>query len=429
MKTKLLLGAALLLAGLLPALPAEAAVPPQEPGVTLRTYDLQTARDAICTLKPGQTPNVDKLMPAVNWTTAADFGFEDHFQTEVIGNVSIAAAGTYAFRLTSDDGSRLLIDGATVITNDGLHGATSVEGTVSLTTGYHALHIDFFERDGGQQLTLEWRPPGASAFAVVPTSVLSTDAGVVRVTAPGRKECESSGDSPGDGLPLDAVHPGYTLTNLRPSGFQPQVSAMDWYPDGRLAIATWGGSDTVAGEVYVLSGVTGATSPGQVTYKRIATGLREPMGLKIVDGTIYVSQKHELTELNDTNGDGVIDQYRRVATWPFDGNFHEFAFGLLYKDGYFYLNLSVSIDLGGATTEPQGSPNPRDSIRSGGAEVLSGVRRCGRGPCLRQDALLPPAVPAPVGQVGTAGRAVRRARSAIAGHLRRTVRRRRHPGL
>ncbi|GIE89964.1 hypothetical protein Are01nite_64440 [Actinoplanes regularis] len=374
-----MLGAALLLAGLLHALPASAAVPPQEPGVTLRTYDLQTARDTICTLKDGQTPNVDKLMPTVNWTAAADFGFEDRFQAEVIGNVNIATAGAYTFRLTSDDGSRLLIDGATVINHDGLHGSTAKEGAVTLTTGYHALRVDYFERDGGQQLTLEWRPPGAGSFAVVPNSALSTDAGVVRVTAPGRKECQGAADSPGDGLPLTAVHPGYTLTELRPAGFQPQVSAMDWYPDGRLAIATWGGSDLVTGEVYVLSGVTGATTASQVTYKRVATGLREPMGLKIVDGKIYVSQKHELTELNDTNGDGVTDEYRRVATWPFDGNFHEFAFGLLYRDGYFYLNLSVSINLGGATTEPQGSPNRGTTLKinraTGAVEYVAGGLR------------------------------------------------------
>lgn len=65
----------------------------------------------------------------------------------------------------------------------------------------------------------------------MPNSVLSTDAGVVRVTAPGRKECEGTYDTPGDGLPLTEVNPGYTLTNLRPEGFEPQVSAMDWLPD------------------------------------------------------------------------------------------------------------------------------------------------------------------------------------------------------
>ena len=46
---------------------------------------------------------------------------------------------------------------------------------------------------------------------------------------------------------------------------------------------------------------------------------------------------------------------RTIATYPFDGNFHEFGFGMLYKDGKFHVNLSVSINLGGATTVPQGS--------------------------------------------------------------------------
>jgi sugar lactone lactonase YvrE len=38
---------------------------------------------------------------------------------------------------------------------------------------------------------------------------------------------------------------------------------------------------------------------------------------------------------------------------PFGGYFHEFAFGLLYRNGDFYLNLSVSINYGGETTDPQ----------------------------------------------------------------------------
>jgi hypothetical protein len=74
------------------------------------------------------------------------------------------------------------------------------------------------------------------------------------------------------------------------------------------------------------------------------------MGVKVVDGKVYVSEKDQLTRLDDTNGDGVTDTYTSIATWPFGGNFHEFGFGLLYKDGFFYLNLSVSINYGGATT-------------------------------------------------------------------------------
>ncbi|WP_284747888.1 family 16 glycoside hydrolase [Amycolatopsis sp. RTGN1] len=365
------------------ATPAHAAVPPQEPGVTLRVFDMQTELSKLCTIKPGLTPNVDKLMPTINWTSTADFGVNDFLVSEVTGNISIATAGSYQFRLTSDDGSRLRIDGQVVITNDGLHGATAVTGSVQLSTGYHALRIEHFDNAGDQQITLEWQPPGSSAFAVVPTSVLSTDAGVVRVTSPGKKECESTADSPGDGLPLTGVHPGFNLTDLRPDGFQPQVTGMDWLPDGRLAIATWGGSNNTAGEVQLISNATGTTDPSQVRTQRIASGLKEPMGVKYVDGKLYVSEKTRLVELNDTNGDGVTDVYRTVATWPFSGNFHEFAFGLLYKDGFFYVNLSVAIDLGGATTNPQPAPGRGVTIKvdknTGAVSTIAGGLRTPHG--------------------------------------------------
>ncbi|MDG4825173.1 discoidin domain-containing protein [Asanoa sp. WMMD1127] len=372
---------------LLPAAGASAAPPPQTPGITLRTFDLQTALSSLCTLKPAQTPNVDKLMPTINWTTAADFGFEDNFYTQAIGNINIATAGTYAFRLISDDGSRLIVDNNLIVNHDGLHGATPKDGSVALSTGYHSLHIDFFEAGGGQQLTLQWQPPGSTSFVTVPNSVLSTDAGVVRVTAPGRKECETAGDSPGDGLPLTSVHPNFTLTNLRPNGFQPKVTGMDWLPDGRLVISTWGGSDQSGtsqdGEVHILANTGGATSPGNVSTKRIASALKEPMGLKVVNGVVYVSEKQRLTRLVDTTGDEVADQYQTVATWPYGGNFHEFAFGLLYQDGFFYVNLSVSINYGGNTTDPQPAASRGTTIKinasNGAVQYVAGGLRTPHG--------------------------------------------------
>ena len=43
-------------------------------------------------------------MPTINWTTTTDFGFEDNFVSQVLGNINIATAGSYTFRLISDDG-------------------------------------------------------------------------------------------------------------------------------------------------------------------------------------------------------------------------------------------------------------------------------------------------------------------------------------
>ena len=357
-------------------------LPPQEPGVTMRVFDMAHNLTEICELKASQTPNVDKLMSTIDWSTADEFGMEDNFLTQVIANLTVPAAGDYTFQLTSDDGSELLIDDELVIDHDGLHGATPKEGTVTLTADHHALGINFIEATGGQQLTLKWKKPGDTTFTIVPDSVLSTDADVVRVTSPGTKECEGQFDSPGDGVPLDSLNPGYELADLRPEGFEPQVSGLEWMGDD-LLVLTWGGTDNVTGKVFKLSGVQEAASPADVTVTEIAAGLREPMGIKVVEGDIYVSQKQELSRLVDADGNGVFEGTDTVASFPYDGNFHEFAFGLLYKEGHFYLNLSVSINYGGATTNPQGSKDRGTHLKinkdTGAIEYVAGGLRTPNG--------------------------------------------------
>lgn len=339
---------------------AAAQLPPQEPGVTLRTYQFATAPTDICTLKSGQTPNVDKVMPNINWTETSQFGANDNFQSHIFANLNIATAGEYTFRLTSDDGSELLVDDAMVIDNGGLHGEEAKDGAVTLTAGYHKLRINFVEAGGGQILRLHWKTPGSNDFVLVPTSVLSTETDVVRVVAPGSKFCEGATDTPGDGLRLETVNPNYDLTNLRPPGFEPHVSGMDFLPDGRMVITTTGDvsaggwvPNPESGEVFVLSHVTGTTSSSQVLYTKVAGGLRNPMGIQIVDDKWYVSERDGLTELTpDANGDGLREHVTR-ATWPNGGNFHEFAFGLIHDEDYFYVARSVAINNGGATTNPQ----------------------------------------------------------------------------
>jgi cytochrome c len=46
------------------------------------------------------------------------------------------------------------------------------------------------------------------------------------------------------------------------------------------------------------------------------------------------------------DGDEVADEYRAVCnSWGVTGDFHEFAFGLVYKEGYFYVTLSMAMRL------------------------------------------------------------------------------------
>lgn len=381
---------AVMLSGTVPFASAAADLPPQEPGVTLRTYDLARDLSELCTLRSGQTPNVDQLKPTIDYSTEADFGMGERFIAHALANLSVPSAGNFEFRLTSDDGSRLVIDDAEVIDNDGLHGAESKEGTVALEAGFHDLRVEYFDNTNDNILRLEWRPPGTTDFVVVPSSVLSTEAGVVRVTAPGTKYCEGQDDSAGDGMRLDSVHPGYSLTDLRPEGFEPMVAGLDWTDDDRLAVLTTGSvspggwvENPEPGEVFLLDNVTGETSKDQVTYEKVATDLFNPLGIAVIGDSIYVSERDKLTELTDPDGDGFYDDHSTLAEWPFGGNFHEFAFGLLHDDDYFYVNLSVAINNGGATTDPQPAPNRGTAIRvdreTGEIEYVAGGLRTPNG--------------------------------------------------
>ena len=198
------------------------------------------------------------LKPTIDWEGDAAFGgLTQNFVVHAIATITVPTTGQYSFRLRSDDGSELFIDNNLVIDHDGLHGATDKDGELNLTAGRHALRVNFFEAGGGQELRLSWRKPGDSAFAIVPTSALSADR-AVRVTAPGTKQCEGDVDSPGDGLPLDGVNPAYDLVNLRPAGFEPKVTGLEWMGDD-LLVLTWGDDDgdpssvTTAGEVWKLT--------------------------------------------------------------------------------------------------------------------------------------------------------------------------------
>ncbi len=146
---------------------------------------------------------------------------------------------------------------------------------------------------------------------------------------------------PGFGAPLEGLHPSYTVSNLHSSNFKPRVGGLAFLPDGRLVVTTW----DATGSVYLLRGIeTGDTR--KITVKRIATGLAEPLGVEVVDGAIYVLQKQELTRLTDSDGDDVIDVYEAICNqWGVTGDFHEFAFGLVHKDGYFYATLSMAMRL------------------------------------------------------------------------------------
>jgi len=98
---------------------------------------------------------------------------DNHFVIRWTGIIKIPKDGKYTFFLESDDGSRLLIDGKTVVDNGGLHDMQEQSDSAELKAGEHEIRIDYFENenDGGAGCVLSWKSKDLPR-AVVPASAL-----------------------------------------------------------------------------------------------------------------------------------------------------------------------------------------------------------------------------------------------------------------
>jgi len=269
---------------------------------------------------------------------------ENDFALLSIGYLEIKEDGIYDFRIWSDDGSKMYLHDELIIENDGLHGTEMKQARLRLTKGFHPFKIEFFQGTGGRFLSWNYKPEKEKYWAVVPTELISHDKKNQELVGTLSLPMAVKSKIPGDKFALEGVHPSFDLTQARPIDFDKKIGGMDFLSDGRLIVSCWDSE----GGVYILDNVV----PGNedlITAKKIANGLAEPLGLKVVDGRIFVMQKQEITELVDTDNDDIIDEYRTLCdSWGVSSNFHEFGFGLEEKDGYLYANLATGIQPGGA---------------------------------------------------------------------------------
>ena len=92
-----------------------------------------------------------------------------------------------------------------------------------------------------------------------------------------------------------------TLPFKNPYGALMFCAGHDFLPDGRAAVCM------MHGDVWLVDGID--ESLAHITWRRFATGLFQPLGLRVVNGTIYVVGRDQITRLLDTNDDGEADIY------------------------------------------------------------------------------------------------------------------------
>lgn len=85
------------------------------------------------------------------------------------------------------------------------------------------------------------------------------------------------------------------------------AAGVDLAPDGAAYVGT------IHGDVWQVTGIDDELR--ELTWRRFATGLFQPLGLKVRDGQVFVLGRDRITRLHDLNGDGEADFYESF----FDG--------------------------------------------------------------------------------------------------------------
>lgn len=108
------------------------------------------------------------------------------------------------------------------------------------------------------------------------------------------------------------------------------ITAHDFFSDGTAAIAT------MTGEVWLVKGINEKLE--KLRWKRFATGLHQPLGMRIVKDKLHVLGRDQITCLHDLNGDDEADFYECVTNvMQTSPGGHDFIVGLeTDKEGRWY---------------------------------------------------------------------------------------------
>jgi len=117
--------------------------------------------------------------------------------------------------------------------------------------------------------------------------------------------------------------------------------AFDFSADGQsLYVSTW------SGDIWKVEHLNDFS---KLTWKRFATGLFHPLGLKVVADLVYAQCRDQIVILHDQNNDAEADYYQNFNNdVVITENFHEFSFELQRdEEGNFYFIKGAPVIAGG----------------------------------------------------------------------------------
>ncbi|MFM2097211.1 MAG: hypothetical protein RIS70_4335, partial [Planctomycetota bacterium] len=196
------------------------------------------------------------------------------------------------------------------------------------------LELTLPARDTPARFALRWSPnaeiPVAELFGGATTETITTTWTDLQRAGPRRwtKPIVTKGSRARDDQPYVVDTLTLPFENPYRALFFP--GGLDFFPNGDIAIAT------VHGDVWRVQGVDETLE--RLTWTRLATGLFQPLGVKILDGEVHVLGRDQITRLRDTNGDGEADEYDNIFNSAFtSAGGHDYVAGLeTDRQGNFY---------------------------------------------------------------------------------------------
>ena len=175
---------------------------------------------------------------------------------------------------------------------------------------------------------------------------------------------------------VDILTPPLRATNPWKSWMR--LSGHDFIPGADAAVVcTWDG------EVWRVDGIGGTAGP--LKWRRIAAGLFQPLGIKLVNGGVLVSCRDQIVRLRDLNGDGETDFYECLnSDHQVTDHFHEFAMGL-QADPAGNLYYAKSARHARTALVPQHGTVLKVSADGTKTEILAQGFRAANGVCLNPD--------------------------------------------
>ncbi len=112
-----------------------------------------------------------------------------------------------------------------------------------------------------------------------------------------------------------------TAPEANPWNAQVRFSGLDFTGPDEAVICSWDG------DVWRVRGL--AAAAGRLVWQRIAAGLYQPLGIKVIEGVVHVGCRDRIVRLVDLDGDGMTDRYDTFNDdHQVTEHFHEFAMGL-----------------------------------------------------------------------------------------------------